>query len=79
MLMRLLCVNALSSWVLERAADTSLMPGAISRFGLMPPLTISEQDLATIAEFVFEEPMEKPGWYARHYREHHGSDGEQAQ
>ncbi len=30
-------VSALSGWVLERSADMSLMPGAISRFGLMPP------------------------------------------
>ncbi len=72
-------VSALSGWVLERSADMSLMPGAISRFGLMPPLAISEQDLAAIAEFVFEEPMKKPGWYAKHYQEHHGADGEQTQ
>ena len=72
-------VNALSGWVLERSADTSLMPGAISRFGLMPPLAITDQDLAAIAEFVFEEPMGKPGWYAQHYLEHHGADGDQTQ
>lgn len=72
-------VSALSGWVLARSVEKSLMPGAISRFGLMPPLTISEQDLAAIAEFVFEEPMEKPGWYEQHYQEHHGSDVEQPQ
>ena len=72
-------VSALSGWVLERSPDKSLMPGAISRFGLMPSLEISGQDLVAIAEFVFEEPMEKPDWYAQHYQEHHGADGEQVE
>lgn len=69
-------VSALSAWVVERSADTSLMPGAISRFGLMPAVDISQQDLVAIAEFVFEEEMMKPGWYAKHYKEHHGTEGQ---
>jgi len=53
--------------------ERTLMPGAVKKFNLMPALPYSDEDLAVIAEYIFEESMEKPGWYEKHYEAEHGS------
>ncbi|HMB41021.1 MAG TPA: hypothetical protein VKM37_03515 [Balneolaceae bacterium] len=47
-------INAISAWVKEPNADYSIMPGAMNRFGLMPPMMINDEDLRLIAEYLFE-------------------------
>lgn len=65
-------VSAFVNWVKHPSKDRTLMPGAIKRFGLMPALAYSEQDLTAIAEFVFEEKIDTPDWYEKHYNAEHG-------
>lgn len=70
-------VAAVAGWIREQSEDKTLMPGAIRRFGIMPPLELSEEDAIAIAEFVFDEKMEQPDWYAKHYNDNHGPNGKQ--
>lgn len=66
-------VNAVVNWVREPATGRSLMPGAISRFGIMPALPYPSDVVASIAAFIYEENIEKPGWYEEHFNKEHGS------
>ena len=72
-------VSALVNWVTHPSNDRALMPGAIRRFGLMPALPYSEQDLAAIAEFIYDEKIDKPEWYQKHYNAEHGAEVEKDQ
>ena len=67
-------VNAIVNWVPEPSNENALMPGAIRRFGLMPALPLSEQDLTAIAEFIYDEKFDKPDWYQKHYKSEHGGE-----
>lgn len=69
-------VKALAEWIRAPAADRVLMPGAVRRFGLMEPVDIDAQSATKIAEFIFSARFDRPGWYAKHYREEHGKDPE---
>jgi mono/diheme cytochrome c family protein len=66
-------VNAIVQWVQNPSKDHTLMPGAVRKFNLMPALPFSNADLAAIAAFIFEESMEKPDWYDKHYEAEHGT------
>ena len=66
-------VNAIVKWVPNPSKERSLMPGAVRKFNLMPALPFSNEDLVAIAEFIFDESMEKPGWYDKHYEAEHGT------
>jgi len=51
--------------------DTSYskMPGAIQRFGLMPKMEFSEQQLQAIAYYIYHTELEKPDWFEEHYQQ----------
>lgn len=54
------------------STDKSKMPGAIRKFGLMPKMQFSEEDLSLIATYIFEEDIESPEWFEQHQKEMHG-------
>lgn len=66
-------INAIVQWVQNPSKEKSLMPGAVKKFNLMPALPYSKEDIAAIAEFIYKESMEKPGWYDEHYEAEHGT------
>jgi cytochrome c551/c552 len=45
--------------------ENSNMPGAIRNFGLMPKQLFKEEDLKTIAEYIYENDLESDEWYAK--------------
>lgn len=49
--------EAISSWVKEPDADRSIMPGALNRFGLMPPMMIKDEDLRLIADYLYDADL----------------------
>jgi len=53
-------INAIVSWVHHPASEKVLMPGAVRKFKLMPPLAYPEEDLKTIAAYMFDHQMDKP-------------------
>lgn len=44
---------------------TSIMPGAVRNFGLMPKQTFKEEDLKLIAEYIYDNDLESDEWYAK--------------
>ncbi len=65
-------VNAVVKWLEEPSEEKSLMPGAISRFGLMPPVKLTDNERVEIATFLYSAKFDQPGWYEEHYRAEHG-------
>ena len=47
------------------------MPGAVRKFGLMPKLNFPEEDLVLIAKYIFENEIEEPEWFQKHFEEEH--------
>ncbi|MRT17596.1 DUF3365 domain-containing protein [Vitellibacter sp. q18] len=50
----------------------SKMPGAIKRFGLMPYQFFPEETVRHIADYVYDNQIEEPEWFAAHYAQMHG-------
>jgi hypothetical protein len=50
------------------------MRGAVKKFGLMPAFPLADDVLEEIAGWIFDTPMNKPNWYAEHYRKEHGEE-----
>lgn len=65
-------VERIVTWVKEPNAEGALMPGAVRRFGLMPTLAYSDNDVRLIAEYLYDGKTELPEWYKKHYEEEHG-------
>ncbi len=47
--------------------ENSKMPGAVKRFGLMPKMSFSEEQITAIANYLYVTELEKPGWFDAHY------------
>lgn len=63
-------------WVKQPDASKSLMPGAVSRFGVMPALVYPEEQVREIAAFLYDTNFKMPGWYRKHYEAEHGKSPE---
>ena len=56
--------DAIIKWVLNPLEENSLMPGAIRKFECMPSQAhIPRETLVKIAEYIFDNEMEKPGFF----------------
>ena len=67
-------IMAVADWVEKQDADNSLMRGAISRFNIMPPISISRADAEKIAEYIYEGDIEKPEGFQEHFEKRHGKN-----
>lgn len=67
-------VMAIAQWVEQQDASQSLMRGAIRRFNIMPPISISKSDAEKIAAYIFEGDVEKPDGFDKHFNERHGTN-----
>lgn len=65
-------VSAVVRWLEEPSEDKALMPGAVSKFGLMPPVDLTDDERLALGQFLFNAKFDIPGWYEEHYREEHG-------
>jgi hypothetical protein len=67
-------VQRIVDWVEDPDATFTLMPGAVSRFGLMPKLSYKKEEVQMIAEYLYDTDMKLPEWYRKHYKEKHGDE-----
>lgn len=58
----------LINFMLDPSAEKSKMPGALERFGLMPKMIFSKDQLTSIAHYIYETELEKPDWFEAHYQ-----------
>jgi len=66
-------VKRMSSWLERQDPAKTLMPGAVRRFKLMPPISLPESDRIAVADFIYDADFSEPSWYAEHYQKEHGT------
>lgn len=66
-------VAAVSRWLQQPSRETSVMKGAVQKFGVMEQLEISAQDAQSVAAHIYQRDFEMPGWYLLHYKKSHGT------
>ncbi len=65
-------VQAVSGWVETQDESKSMMPGAIRRFKIMPPISISKPDAEKIAAYIYDGDIDKPEGFEEHVNKRHG-------
>lgn len=60
------------NWLNDPQPEKVKMRGAFRKFGIMPYQPYSEEDITSIAAYLFEAELPQPEWYAEHRRERHG-------
>jgi mono/diheme cytochrome c family protein len=62
-------VKAVTAFVQKPTVEKSKMPNAVKRFGVMPAMAFSEEQLRKIAEYIYDADIEKPDWFEQHHKE----------
>lgn len=65
-------VAAVSAFLLDPREETAQMPGAVDKFGLMPPPEVTQAEARAVAEYLYATDFSLPDWYKAHYEEEHG-------
>lgn len=65
-------VMAIADWVEKQDESNTLMRGAIRRFNIMPPISISRKNAEKIASYIYDGDIEKPAGFQKHFEERHG-------
>ena len=68
-------VNAIVTWSVDPKEDNALMPGAVNKFKVMPKMGFIKDDMEKIANYMFDNEIDKPAWFGAHAKEMHGKDG----
>lgn len=61
----------LIKWINDPEAVTK-MPGAQRKFGKMPYMPYPDDVVAKIADYLYDNEIEKPSWFDAHYKNEHG-------
>ena len=70
-------VNAVVEWVKAPSQDKTLMPGAIRNFNIMPAFPLPDEDLKSIATYLFEAELEEPKGFEQHVQQERSQLGRQ--
>ncbi len=65
-------IHNISNFVMKPTQSKSKMPGAITRFGLMPYLNFDQEELKLIATAIYTMSLDKPSWFEKHFEHEHG-------
>lgn len=60
-------INDFKKWIKNPSEETSKMPGAIRKFGMMPYAPYSEEDVEQIADYIYDNAIEQPEWFEEHH------------
>lgn len=55
-------INDLSAFMLNPTSGISLMPDEVKKYGLMPKMSLAEEDLHQIAGYLYDFDAENPAW-----------------
>jgi len=61
--------GSLIKYINDPSEENSVMPGAIEKFGVMPKMEFSNEQLEQIANYIYETELERPGWYQKNYQQ----------
>ena len=59
-------VNAVVEWVKHPSKEAALMPGAVRKFNIMPPLAYPDEVLRAIAVYMYDNELEQPKMMGMH-------------
>lgn len=65
-------IDAMVAWSKNPTVETSKMPGAVKKFGLMPYQFYPEETIKQIADYMYESEIDEPVWFEEHYQKMHG-------
>jgi mono/diheme cytochrome c family protein len=68
-------IAAVTNWIEKQDASKTLMPGAIRKFNIMPPVAVAREDAQKIAAYIYEGNIDKPAGFDKHFEEMHGKRG----
>jgi hypothetical protein len=66
-------IEAVTNWVQNPSEENALMRGAVNQFNVMPKLPINQEDLKVIANYIYENELEKPVWFEDHFNQNHSN------
>lgn len=61
-------VQSISSFLASPKIESSKMPRAIDKFGIMPNLGMSTEQYKAVATYIYQAEMEKSDWFEVHYQ-----------
>lgn len=62
-------IKAIQDWIENPNENDAKMFGAVRRFGVMPKAEFSKETIAQIADYMFDNNIEKPEWFEDHFNE----------
>lgn len=65
-------INSMQNWIKNPTPENVKMPGAVKRFGIMPKQVFPEETIKLIAEYIYENDIDKP----RGFDENHMKKGQ---
>jgi len=65
-------ISRMISFIKEPSEDKALMRGPVRRFGVMPPMPLSDSQLKIIVGYIYDKALEEPDWFAQHFEAQHG-------
>lgn len=64
-------VNAITNWALNPTKEHALMRGAVIQYNVMPKQPFTKDDLIIIADYMYDNELEKPEWFENHFNGQH--------
>lgn len=62
-------IASIQNFIKNPTEETAKLHGAVKRFGVMPKQAYPEKTIKQIAEYLFENDIEKPAWFESHFNE----------
>jgi len=72
-------IKAVSAYLLNPQEKESIMPGAVTKFGVMPPTPLKEEQIKEIAAYLYDNDLAQPVWFDEHFKSMHGNGKGQGQ
>tara|TARA_R110001632_G_scaffold112095_1_gene223035 strand:- start:67632 stop:68138 length:507 start_codon:yes stop_codon:yes gene_type:complete len=60
-------IQSMQSWIKNPTKENAKMSGAVNRFGVMPKQLFPEETIKQIADYLFDNTLEKPKWFEEHF------------
>lgn len=67
-------VDAMTAFIQEPSVAQSLMPSEVLRYGLKPPVSLSEEKIQAVAWAIYAGRVERPVWSRDYKKKHRDSD-----
>lgn len=63
---RRLFIDSMVSFLQKPTAAKAKMPGAVTRFGVMPAIYLPEKQVRNISAYLYDQKVQEPAWFQDH-------------